>query len=73
MATPNGSLQKYDPKTGKVTIISKDLPSDPKDVDRLNKISPEEPKAPAKTAPAKSAPAKDKKVTPVQKKKEESA
>ncbi len=38
VATPNGSLQKVDTK-GNVILISKDIPSDPKDkTDRLNNI-----------------------------------
>ncbi len=29
LTTPNGSLQKYDPKTGKIEVLDKNLPSDP--------------------------------------------
>lgn len=36
IATPNGSLQKYEPKNGKISVISTDMPSDPGDPDRLN-------------------------------------
>jgi RHS repeat-associated protein len=36
LTTPNGSLKKYDVKKGKVSTISTDLPSDPKDVTRKN-------------------------------------
>jgi RHS repeat-associated protein len=36
VATPNGSLQKYDHKTGKISIISNDMPSDKNDPNRLN-------------------------------------
>ena len=39
VATPNGSLQKYDYKSGKITMISTDMPSDVKDPERLNSIS----------------------------------
>ena len=28
LTTPNGSLQKYDPKTGKIEVLDKNLPSD---------------------------------------------
>lgn len=41
VATPNGSLQVYDPKTQKTQTLTKDMPSDPKDPQRLNKIKPE--------------------------------
>ena len=40
VATPNGSFQKYNPKTGKISVISNDMPSDPKDPNRLNNIDP---------------------------------
>ena len=40
VTTPNGSLQKYDPKRGEISIVSTNMPSDPKDPDRLNKIDP---------------------------------
>lgn len=36
LTTPNGSLKKYDYKTREQTVISTDLPSDPKDVSRQN-------------------------------------
>ena len=36
VATTNGSFQKYDPNTNKVTPISKDLPSDKNDPDHNN-------------------------------------
>jgi hypothetical protein len=42
LTTPNGSLKKYDPKTQTQTTVSTDLPSDPKDPDRKNKISPDQ-------------------------------
>ena len=42
VATPNGSLKKYTLKTQKVTTLSTNLPSDPKDPDRKNKIPPTE-------------------------------
>ncbi|MBI3259273.1 MAG: DUF4329 domain-containing protein [Ignavibacteriae bacterium] len=37
LVAPNGSLQKYDPKTEKATVISRDLPKDPKDPTASNK------------------------------------
>ena len=37
LVTPNGSLQKYNYKTGKINVISNNMPSDEKDPDRLNK------------------------------------
>ena len=40
LATPNGSLLEYDPITGKVNTISTELPSDPNDPTRMNKIEP---------------------------------
>ena len=40
LATPNGSLLEYNPDKKEVEIISKDLPSDPKDPSRLNSITP---------------------------------
>ena len=36
VVTPNGSLQKYDPQTGKIKVLSDDMPSDSNDPDRLN-------------------------------------
>lgn len=39
LVTPNGSLQKYDPKSGNITTISKDMPSDKLDPERLNNKS----------------------------------
>jgi len=42
VATPNGSLQKYDNVTGCITVISNDMPSDRNDPDRLNTIGTEE-------------------------------
>jgi len=63
VATPNGSLQKYDVKTDKITTIATDLPSDPKDPDRLNKVSPDPPPPVNKPVPDKPAPPKDKKDT----------
>jgi len=38
LATPSGTLQKYDPTTKNVTTISTDLPSDPKDPNRQNSV-----------------------------------
>ena len=42
VATPNGAVQKYDAKTGKISIISNDMPSDPNDPNRLHNIDPVE-------------------------------
>ena len=39
LVTPNGSLQKYDYKTGKIKLLSTDMPSDNKDPSRLNEQS----------------------------------
>lgn len=36
VVTPNGSLQKYDSQTGKIKVLSNDMPSDSNDPDRLN-------------------------------------
>ena len=36
VVTPNGSLQKYDSQTGKIKVLSDDMPSDSNDPDRLN-------------------------------------
>ena len=36
VVTPNGSLQKYDPQTRKIKVLSDDMPSDSNDPDRLN-------------------------------------
>jgi hypothetical protein len=40
IATPSGSLQKYDPGTKKTTTIATDIPSDPNDPDRINTVDP---------------------------------
>ncbi|MFD2162275.1 DUF6443 domain-containing protein [Paradesertivirga mongoliensis] len=42
LTSPDGALQKYDPKTGKTSVLSTDLSSDPNDPDRKNTISPTE-------------------------------
>jgi hypothetical protein len=52
LATPDGSFKKYDPKTNTQTTISTDLPSDPKDPNRKNTISPNQPPPVNKPAPA---------------------
>ena len=39
IATPNGSLQKYNYKTGEITTISEQMPSDSNDPTRLNSSS----------------------------------
>lgn len=36
VSTPNGSMQKYDPTTGKISTISTQMPSDKNDIGRLN-------------------------------------
>ena len=36
LVTPNGSLQKYNPQNGEITIVSNDMPSDPNDPNRVN-------------------------------------
>ena len=36
LVTPNGSLQKYNPQNGEITIVSNDMPSDPNDPTRVN-------------------------------------
>ena len=40
LATPNGSLLEYEPSTGNIKTISTNMPSDPKDPSRLNKVEP---------------------------------
>jgi len=40
VTTPDGSLLRYDVKTDKVTVESTKMPSDPKDPDRKNTVSP---------------------------------
>ena len=40
VVTPNGSLQKYDPQTGIITVISSNMPSDPFSPNRLNQSEP---------------------------------
>ena len=40
VATPNGSLRKYDYKMGEVVIICDQMPSGKNDPKRLNNISP---------------------------------
>ena len=39
VTTPNGSLQKYDPSSKSVTLLSKGLPSDANDPKRLNNVN----------------------------------
>ncbi|GEM_PF-2708550 len=41
VVTPNGTIQEYNPTTGTTTLMSKDMPSDPKDPDRKNDKKPE--------------------------------
>ena len=38
LTTPNGSLKKYDHKSGKISTISEDMPSDPIDPTRVNSV-----------------------------------
>ena len=40
VATPDGSLQKYDVESTQTTVISTQLPSDPKDPERKNEVNP---------------------------------
>ena len=40
VATPDGALLEYDVKTGKTNTVSQEMPSDPKDPGRKNKIDP---------------------------------
>jgi RHS repeat-associated protein len=40
LTTPDGSLKKYDPYTTETSIISTELPSDPKDISRKNEKVP---------------------------------
>ena len=40
LATPNGSLLEYNPMNNNTNIISKELPSDPKDKERVNNVDP---------------------------------
>ena len=41
VVTPSGTLIMHDYKTGRISTISKDMPSDPKDPNRVNNISPD--------------------------------
>lgn len=41
LVSPNGLLQKYDPDTGVISVISNEMPSDKQDKDRRNYIDPE--------------------------------
>lgn len=41
----SGSLQKYDPLTGKIMVISNDMPSDENDPNRINQQNVEENKS----------------------------
>ncbi|WP_036879377.1 hypothetical protein [Xylanibacter oryzae] len=42
--SPNGSLQKYNPETGKTVVVNNNMPSDVKDPTRKNKVSSSETK-----------------------------
>ena len=37
LASPNGELQKYNHRTGKIKVLSNEKPSDPNDPERLNR------------------------------------
>lgn len=39
LVTPNGALQKYEYRSAKISVISKDMPSDENDHTRLNSVS----------------------------------
>lgn len=49
VATPDGSLKKYDPETKKTSVVGTSLPSDSKDPNRKNDISPITGKSEAQT------------------------
>jgi len=38
LVTPNGTLQHYDPSTGKIIIVDTDMPNDKKDTNKLEDI-----------------------------------
>ncbi len=40
LASPNWEPQKYNHRTGKIKVLSNEMPSDPNDPDRQNSISP---------------------------------
>ncbi len=40
LGTPSGQLKEYDVKTKKTNVLFNDLPSDPKDPNRVNRIPP---------------------------------
>ncbi len=42
LATPDGSLKKYEYKTGRAKTLRTDLPSDPKDPKRKNNVQPKD-------------------------------
>lgn len=42
LVTPNGSLQKYSPSTGIISVLSNEMPSDCNDPDRMNLIDVKE-------------------------------
>ena len=42
LATPSGTLLEHNPQNDEITIVSKDIPSDPKDPNRQNRINPTE-------------------------------
>ena len=42
LATPSGDLLEYNPYSKKTSIVTSDLPSDPKDPKRKNNINPKD-------------------------------
>ena len=52
LSSPNGTLQRYDPKTGIITIIDTNMPSDPNDKTRKNNIPPVDLKMPTVKEPS---------------------
>lgn len=42
LATPSGTLLEHNPQKDEIIVVSKELPSDPKDPNRQNKIKPTE-------------------------------
>ena len=52
LSSPNGTLQRYNPQTGIITIIDTNMPSDPKDNTRKNDILPKDLKMPTVDEPS---------------------
>ena len=38
LVTPSGTLQHYDPFTGKIRIVNTEMPKDPNDINKLENI-----------------------------------